>query len=390
MPGARRPSIASRCSHSDGGRGRGCMVFAWIAAYWWVLLLESLLLAGLVGLVALAAPRLVASHPTSLARLKASMAVTALAVFLGGIALIVGVSSLLGSYYGYTGIGGGLATVVAVGVALFMAAQWLFSPYIINLVYRTRPPTAAERWVEVELERIARASGVRRPKLRIAPMSAPNAFAYGSPLAGNYVAVTEGLLRMMPREEVVAVLGHEVGHLKHRDVAWILALSLIPVAIYYLGRILLWASLAGAGRRDERGANPLLLIAVGVALIAAGILFKFLIAHFNRLREYYADAHSALTLGNPRPLQRALARIHAAIHASPRIREELTSKEHMAQLFIVAPLVELYGGFYYDVDYMVERLKRAEPSPLEELFSTHPPVPKRLRFLDALALEPRA
>ena len=363
------------------------MVLGWIVAYWWVLLIESLVLAGLVGLVSLAAPRLIAGHPTSLARLKASMAATALAVFLGGVALIVGVAELLGSYYGYPGSGTGLAALVAVGVALFMIVQWLLSPYIINLVYRTRPPTAAERWLEAELERLARASGIKTPKLRIAPMSAPNAFAYGSPLAGSYVAVTEGLLRIMPREEVVAVLGHEVGHLKHRDVAWILALSLIPVAVYYLGRILLWAGMAGGGRKEERGANPLVLLAIGLALVAAGILFKFLIAHFNRLREYYADAHSALTLGTPRPLQRALARIHTTIHSSPRLLEELTSKEHMAQLFIVAPFVEVSGGFYYDIDYIVERLKYEEPSPVEELFSTHPPVPKRLRFLDALAAE---
>lgn len=362
------------------------MVFAWLVAYWWVLLLEALALAGVVGALTLAAPRLIAREPSSLARLKASMALTALAVFLGGLGLIWGVARFVEWYTGAPGAGGGLALGVAVLVGLIMVAQWLFSPYIINLVYRVREPvTPEERALAAELARIARASGIKEPRLVIARMRAPNAFAYGSPLAGSYVAVTEGLLASMPREEVRAVLAHEVGHLKHRDVAWILALSLIPVAVYYMGRALIWASLEDL--EEERGdeeRNPLLLLAVGAALVAAGVLFKFLVAHFNRLREYYADAHSALTLGSPRPLQRALARIHLALTHDPRAAEEVHSAT-ITQLFIVAPLVELSGGFLYDIDAIVEALKNEETSPVQELFSTHPPVPKRLRFLDNLA-----
>lgn len=361
-------------------------MLAWILSYWWLLLVESLVLSGVVGLVALGAPRLVAGHPRSLAHLKASMAVTALAIFLGGVGLIVGVSELLSAYMGYGSLGSGMVVGISVFVALLMIAQWLFSPFIINAVYRVRPPeTPYEMGLQTELERIARSSGVKPPKLVISRLSVPNAFAYGSPLAGNYVAVTQGLLRTMPREEVIAVLGHEVGHLKHRDVAWILSLSLIPLAVYFIGRSLIWAGLLGGGRRDERS-SPLILLAIGIALVAAGALFRFLIAHFNRLREYYADAHSALVTGQPRLLQRALTRIYATIKSRPDLVEELSSSSHFSQLFIVAPLIEVSGGFYVDIDELVERVKQEEPSPLEEIFSTHPPVPKRLRFLDALAI----
>jgi heat shock protein HtpX len=189
----------------------------------------------------------------------------------------------------------------------------------------------------------------------------------------------------MPREEVIAVLGHEVGHLKHRDVAWILSLSLIPLAIYFIGRALIWAGFMSGGRREERS-NPMILLAIGVALVAAGALFRFLIAHFNRLREYYADAHSALVTGQPRLLQRALTRIYVIIKSRPDIAAELSSHNHFAaQLFIVAPLVELSGGFYVDIDEVVERIKAQNPDPIEEVFSTHPPIPKRLRFLDAIS-----
>jgi heat shock protein HtpX len=360
-------------------------MFGWLVAYWWLLLIEGLVASSVVGALALAAPRLVGGAPRSLASLRASMALTALGVFLGGVGLILGVGELLAAYYGAPA-GGAMALGVSGLVAALMIGQWLFSPYMINALYRTRPPASPlERQLQADLERLARLSGLRRPpRLRIAEVDIPNAFAYGSPIAGNYVAVTRGLLRLAPREELVAVLGHEVGHLKHRDVAWILALSLIPLAIYYLGRTLIYAGLLGGGEREREDASPLLLAAIGAALVAAGVLFKFLVAHFNRLREYYADAHSALTTGNPRALQRALARIHLAITRRPAA-SEAASVSMLSQLFIVAPLVELTGGFFYDIDYVVEELKRSEPSPLEELFSTHPPVPKRLRFLDALA-----
>ena len=357
-----------------------------MVAYWWVLILEALAAALVIGLLALAAPKLVRSNPRSLTQLRVSMAVTAVAIFLGGVGLILGVSELIARYYGSPGLAGGMALGVAAFVAIIMVLQWLFAPHIINAIYRTRPPeTPYELQLQVELERLARASGVKTPKLRIAETMVPNAFAYGSPLTGNYVAVTKGLLRSAPREEVIAVLGHEVGHLKHRDVAWILALSLIPLAIYFLGRMLIWSAFfSGTGRRDRESGGPLLLLAIGALLVVAGILFRFLVAHFNRLREYYADAHSALTTGNPRWLQRALARIHVTVKNDPRVRAEIAQASTISQLFIVAPLVELFGGFAYDIDYVVEQLKRSETSAFEELVSSHPPIPKRLRFLDEI------
>ncbi|MEB2836324.1 MAG: zinc metalloprotease HtpX [Desulfurococcales archaeon] len=360
-------------------------MFAWIVAYWWVLVLEGIAVSSVVALISMAAPRLVGGEPRSLASLKLSMALSAVAIFLAGVGLIAGVAWLLDEYYG-TAAGGGLALGVAGFVLLLMVGQWLFSPYIINALYRVHPPEDPyEESLRLELERIARASGLRRPpRLVIARMDVPNAFSYGSPLAGSYVAVTQGLLRVMPREEVVAVLGHEVGHLKHRDVSWILALSLIPLAIYYLGRTLIFAGLLGSGSRDEES-SPLLLALIGVVLVAAGVVFKFLVAHFNRLREYYADAHSALVTGSPRLLQRALARIHLALKGDPRMASEAASRGLVSQLFIVAPLVEVQGGFFYDIDDIVESLKAQEPSPLEELFASHPPIPKRLRFLERIA-----
>ncbi len=357
-----------------------------ILSWWWLLLIESLIVASILGVIALNAHRLVGDTPRGMTALRASMGLTALVTVIGYVALLVGVGKFLAYYTGSEVSANLLVWGSVVLSIIIIGLQWLISPYMINLFYRTRPPqTREEKLLEVELKRIAEMSGVRAPKLRISEMDMPNAFAYGNPLTGGYVAVTRGMLRIMPIDELRAVLGHEVGHLKHRDVTWILALALIPMAVYFIGRALIWSGfLSGSSR--ERGGNPLVLIAIGAALIAASILFRFLIAHFNRLREYYADAHGAIVSGSPRYMQRALARIDLAYKSNPRLIEEARSNEAAAMLFIVAPLVELTGGFFYDIDSYIDKLRRAEPSPLEELLATHPPIPKRIRFLDTLAV----
>ncbi len=356
-------------------------MIGYLIAYWWVFLIESLVVAGVMGLLALNADKLVGREPRSLAGLRASMIVTAAATFIAYLAVIFGV---------YEALGGGLEAQSLIIVAAFFSAiilgvQWLFGPYIINAAYRTRPPQTREEFMAEEmLRRIARRSGVKPPKLRIVDSVMPNAFAYGSPLAGSYVAVTTGLLRIADPGEVEAVLGHELGHLKHRDVSWILALSIIPVMIYFLGRSLLYAGLLSGNSRDRENGGPYLLL-IGIALVAASVVFNFIINHFNRLREYYADAHSALTTRKPRQLQRALAKIYLSVKKDPVIAEEARSSSLAAPLFIVAPLVEMSGGFLIDIDYVIEALKNEPVNPIEELFSTHPPIPKRLRFLDRLA-----
>ena len=237
------------------------------------------------------------------------------------------------------------------------------------------------------LERLSARLGFSRPpKLKIVDMNMPNAFAYGSPITGSYVAVTRGLLRTASPEEIEAVLGHELGHHKHRDVVWILALSIIPLAIYFIGRSLIFAALSGSSdRRRENGGQGTLLL-IGIGLVALGFIFKLLVAHYNRLREYYADAFSTVEAGRGRELQRALARLHLIYSSGSHAYADRASSGIASTLFIVAPLIEVNGGFFVDPhpDSLVEAVKREKVNPIVELFSTHPPVPKRLRFIDSL------
>jgi heat shock protein HtpX len=339
--------------------------------YWfgvgWVL---AGLVAGLtVVLFSLAAPRLLATQPRSLSSLHASMLATAVAIVLIGAAMLWFVVALLGYSVDLL--------LVAMLVAAVGVVQWIVSPWIINAMYRARPAGPELAWLRAELERLARQVGMKPPRLLVAEIDAPNAFAYGNPFTGYYVAVTRGLLRLLPREEVVAVIGHELGHIRHRDVQYILALSLLPSIGYFLGRILLELGFWGATASSSRERSPLIYIIVGVVLVAASIVLHFLVRHFNRLREYYADAHSAILLGTPRPLQRALARLYLAYQRSKYV-EELRKLSAAEMLFIVNPLVS--------IDDVVDRLKRQKTHALEEILATHPPIPKRLKFLDSLAV----
>jgi heat shock protein HtpX len=132
------------------------------------------------------------------------------------------------------------------------------------------------------VERLSRKSGLKMPKVMIAHIPVPNAFAYGSPIAGTRVAVTSELLKTLEDEEVEAVIGHELGHLKHRDVQVMMFVSILPAIFYYLYYSMLLSSMFG--RRDERGGSA------AAALIAVGSLFAYLILtlftlYLSRLRE---------------------------------------------------------------------------------------------------------
>lgn len=311
----------------------------------------------------------------SLLKLRLSMIgvwafVTALASL-----ILVAVLSLLGiPYFGLYGILG--------FVVFFHVFQWLIGPYIINAVYRAREVKEDEYpWLREVVHRLSRESGMRSPpKLMVAEIDIPNAFAYGSPLTGNMVAVTRGLLKNLDREEVEAVVGHEIGHLKHRDMIVMMMISIIPAIIYYLGYTLYLSGWMGAGSSRERGNGGAIALLIGLGLIVLSFIFNLFVFYMSRLREYYADAHSSRVANNgARNLQRALVRI---MTASGRISRRNREKyEQFKAFFISDPEVEI-RAYREDVDKLIEEVKNQKPSIFEEIFSTHPHPAKRLRFLD--------
>lgn len=300
--------------------------------------------------------RVLTFEPPSLDALRAAMLATGAGVIGGVLLVIAGLSSLLGAQL--TTQLAGVAFLFALVPAVF---SWLFSPVLINLMYGCKPDSDLQEVVN----RVAARAGMKPPKAMIAKASEPNAFAYSSPLFGRYVAVTEGMLRIANREELEAVIGHELGHHKHRDNTVMLLFGLVPSFIYFLGR---WLMFSGAyassfdGERRERGGNGWILLLAGIALIVVSVIIQLVVLALSRLREHYADFHGA-KVTSPDAMISALASLDSFYK---RYRGAMAQVEtsKLKMLYIYALASPAYG--------------------LEELFATHPPIQKRIAFLRAL------
>jgi len=274
-------------------------------------------------------------------------------------------------------------------VLVFNLAQWLFAPYIIDALYRAREVAKSEEpRLHETVERLSQKSGIKKPRVMIANIPLPNAFAYGSPIAGTRVAVTTGLLDKLEYEEVEAVLGHELGHLKHRDVQVMMFVSVLPALFYYLGYSFLLSS--SYGRREERGSGAAL---IGLASIAIYWILTLFVLQLSRLREYYADRHSVTVVEDgARKLSEALAKIVNSTGRLRRYQPQATGSSSFKTLFIADPdsavrdAVEISQARASDQQLVRDLLTRELTSVdrLIEIFSTHPNIVKRLQALQAL------
>jgi heat shock protein HtpX len=320
----------------------------------------------------------------SLMKLKLSMYST--------IALVIGLSTLILTAIFYVVTPTTDVAVIIWGSLLFIVIihiiQWLLGPKIIEAVYRVRPVGVEDSWLVEAVRRIAEASGLSRvPKVMIANVDIPNAFAYGNVLTGYKVAVTKGLINNLPRDEVEAVLAHEVGHIRHKDVEVMMVISILPALIYWLGQVLIRygfiSSIAG-GRRNERGSQSLLLAGMGFGLVVISFIFNLFVLYLSRLREYYSDSHAATTVpGGALKLQRALARIIVVSEGLRRVgSRSITEVSKFKALLITDPELRVGGRRFHNIDEVVEYIKSLKSLTPLEIFSTHPDPAKRLRFLD--------
>ncbi len=307
---------------------------------------------------------------------------------LGTVALIIAVSTLgLGTILTMTGTLN-LYSLIAM-VAVFNIAQWLLAPYLVNRLYgvrRLEPDENPE--LHSMVDELSARSGIRTPKLMISKLPIPNAFAYGSPLTGSHVAVTQGLLTSLDTEEVEAVIGHELGHIKHRDVQVMMFISFLPSLFYILARSMLFSRYYGG--RDRRNSGGLALIG-GVSMLIYFFLLIFNLG-FSRLREYYADQHAASIVGDgARKLSEGLAKISTSTARVQAKSRGATAHSGFKALFIsdpdraardVAELSSFYGGGDDELVRNILNRRLTTLDSLGELFSTHPNIVKRLRALN--------
>jgi len=203
----------------------------------------------------------------------------------GTLALIIGLSTLVFTVL-LSLLGSLNIMTLGILVVAFNIIQWLISPYIIDAIYNARElPESENPKLHEIVENLSKKSGMKKPKLMLAQIPIPNAFAYGSPIAGNRVAVTSGLLKSLESEEVEAVIGHELGHLKHRDVQIMMFVSLLPALLYYVGYSFLLSSMY-RGQKEQSGGGAALL---GLFFMVFSWILNMFILYLSRLREYYAD-----------------------------------------------------------------------------------------------------
>ena len=247
--------------------------------------------------------------------------------------------------------GGQNGMLLALGVAAvtnFVA--YFFSDKIALATYRAQPVTRDQlpRVYEV-VERMTQRIGLPMPKIYVIPTGSPNAFATGRNPAHASVAVTEGILNLLNDEELAGVLAHELGHVSNRDILISSIAATIAGAITFLARFGLF--FGGGDRNERRGGGMGALLMLILAPIAA-FLIQLAVS---RSREYQADATGAHFTGNPYALASALAKLDAYSKRVPLVATPST-----AHLFIIQPFLGMNFG---------------------SLFSTHPPIAKRIERL---------
>lgn len=203
---------------------------------------------------------------------------------------------------------------------LFILIEYLIGPTIVKATTRLRYLKTGENpWLETTVSEIAQKSSIPMPKLAIVPNPTPNAFVFGRTQADATLALHEGLLRNLNEEEVRGVVGHELGHIRHRDFLVMTALSAVPLLAYLISRGTLeavWISGRTSRKRDQ-GGLAVALIAAAVVSYIVYIVSLLLVMRLSRLREHYADAYSAYVTGAPRQLESALTKITYGLSLAP-------------------------------------------------------------------------
>ncbi len=264
---------------------------------------------------------------------------TALLVFFGG---------LMG------GRQGAVIALLFAGVMNFVS-YW-YSDKIVLRMYGAREVTEGEAPDLYGIVRdLTMKANLPMPKVYIMQQDTPNAFATGRNPEHAAVAVTTGIVKLLSKEELTGVLGHELAHVRNRDILIATVAATIAGAISYLSQMAYFASLFG-GRDEREGSNPLALIVMMIVAPLAAMVVQMAIS---RSREYGADAGGAHIAGNPIYLANALRKLE---YYNKRIPMEVPNQA-TAHMFIVSPLS---GGS------------------MMKLFSTHPPIEERIKRLEAM------
>jgi heat shock protein HtpX len=304
-------------------------------------------------------------------------------------AVLYGVITIVG-----TALGMGSALLYIIIAFGFILLQYLISPAIVGWTMKVKWVSEQE---EPELHKmvaeLAEEAHLPKPKIGISQINIPNAFAYGRTQKDGRICVTQGILKLLNKDELKAVLGHEMSHIKHRDMAIITLLSAIPMILYWVALTTMFSGSSGTSRGRKSGGNYGLLIGIGAMVLY--FITNLLVLYGSRIREYYADKGS-VELGNqPNQLATALYKlVNASAHSKDK--KEQKQVEGAKAFFVTDPsksMTELRelsqidrnrDGIIDQDELLTLRqmdVRLSTGAKIKEIFTTHPNMLKRIKQL---------
>lgn len=261
----------------------------------------------------------------------------------------------------YSVLGGATGEIAGIALAAITnLGAWYFSDRIALAAYQAQPVTVHQApSLHRMVEGLARRAGIPKPDIYVVPGAAANAFATGRDPQHAAIAVTEGIVRLLPADELEGVIAHELSHILNRDTLTQAVAATIAGAVAFLAQMLSYTMWFGGFSRDENGPNPLAILAtVVLAPVAATVLQLGL----SRTREFAADAGAAKLTGNPQGLARALKRLEASARRVP-----------------------MEGNLAFEPLMIVNAVPKRL---MANLFSTHPSTEERIARLVGMAIAP--
>lgn len=278
---------------------------------------------------------------------------------------------------------------------LFILLQYAIGPAIVRMSTRLQYLKPGENpWLETTVKGLADKSGIPMPRLATVPDPTPNAFVFGRTASGATLAVHEGLLRNLNENEVKGVIGHELGHIRHKDYIVMTVLSALPLMAYLIARGTWQAAwISGGSSKKDEGSMRAALVIIGVLSYVVYFVTLLCVMRLSRLREHFADAYSAYVTGSPRSLESALTKITYGLSLSPKppsgarafyIGDPAMAKEEMAEIMDKKQEYDLDHDGVLDereLELAMEKEAQSTWAKMNSIFSTHPPTFKRVLML---------
>jgi heat shock protein HtpX len=291
---------------------------------------------------------------------------------------------LISSYFGFGGPG-----IFAVLGIIVVFIQYMIGPKMVEMMMHVNYVSEQEAPnLHAMVEELAMKAGIKKPRVGIAEINVPNAFAFGRSKGDARICVTRGILKLLDKEELEAVLGHEMSHVRHNDMAVMTLISVVPLICYYI-----FISTLFSGRNNNGGGAI-----VGIAALGAYLLGQLLVLFVSRTREYYADQGSIELGGKPHKLASALYKL--VYGSATANKDELKEVEGLKAFFVndisdAGNEINDLQQLDVNMDGVIseEELSRLRYSDTKistgqsimELLSTHPNMVKRVKRLSELA-----